>query len=60
VSSAADLGRFIEVGDLRRAGEWLVKPALPQEAPQHLKDGVERCVNSRPPIAETTPPPPKR
>jgi hypothetical protein len=25
VESAADLGRFIEVGDLRRAGEWLVK-----------------------------------
>jgi RNA polymerase sigma-70 factor (ECF subfamily) len=25
VESAADLGRFIEGGDLRRAGEWLVK-----------------------------------
>jgi signal peptidase I len=34
-------------------------PVLPIEAPQHLKEGVDRCVSQRPPIAETTPPPPK-
>jgi signal peptidase I len=35
------------------------RPELPLEAARHLKEGVERCVAQRPPVSETTPPPPK-
>ncbi|MBK7583518.1 MAG: signal peptidase I [Myxococcales bacterium] len=34
-------------------------PRLPKEAPQALVDGISRCLAGRPPVPETTPPPPR-
>jgi signal peptidase I len=35
------------------------RPRLPKEAPAALTAAIDRCLATRPPIAETTPPPPK-
>ncbi len=35
------------------------RPRLPKEADPALVDGIAKCLASRPPISETTPPPPK-
>ena len=35
------------------------QPRLPKEAPQSLVEGIKKCLASRPPVSETTPPPPK-
>lgn len=36
------------------------KPTLPSHDPPELHQAVERCLANRPPVSETTPPPPKR
>jgi hypothetical protein len=33
-------------------------PRLPRGAPPAIVAGIEKCLASRPPVAETTPPPP--
>lgn len=33
-------------------------PRLPRGAPPHILSGIEKCLASRPPVSETTPPPP--
>jgi signal peptidase I len=33
-------------------------PRLPRGAPAHITAGIEKCLASRPPVSETTPPPP--
>jgi signal peptidase I len=42
----------------RLAVNVMGKPRLPKGAPEELVNGIERCLNERPPLDQTLPPPP--